>query len=277
MKSTKKDNLKNDEINNNIKQIYLKKQGKLLVDYSTPINEIKLVNKLNYKRSSIDYQQQSFFEPLNQSFNQTENFELKKINSLGKQSVDNQISQLTNQITNEKKKDDDTVSRKSIKSLENFDKRNSNKRKTSTVLELKNYDQHIAYWTEDTEVNQTKSKIKKLENKNKLDILIDKDQESNRSIKNDKIKNGFFQNTERNRTWTCVLMLGFLILSIVIYSKFLEKDTKNKDSKEYRIKFRENELRTFDLLDDNGNRVLTVYYGLKVPRDLKPIKCSKLR
>lgn len=271
MKSSDKENAnskdEDDEINNNIKQIYLNKNA-LLIDYSKPVNEIvgNVDNfKLNYKRSSVDHFEnksdyQPLFEPLKSyQHNQNETVELQRLISTGNQSCQSTSTTISQTASHDKKKDD-SISRKASVTQDSFlDKRN--KRKTSTVLELKNYDQ----WTEE----QKQLNL----GQNKLDLLIkEHDKESNKIRK----KKSFLRNTERNRTYALVFMLAFLILSMVIYSNFLEKDTKNKDSKEYRIKFRENELRTFDLLDENGNKVLTIHYGLKIPKDLKPIKCSKL-
>lgn len=262
MKSIK-DNLKSNEINNNIKQNYLKKdktfdsnsskKENFQINYNVDFNDCSVKSEINSKdnqRSSIeliDFVQQTPFELTN-----NETVELQKLISSSKETST-----------------DGTMSRKqSIVSQESSDKRSN--RKVSTVLELKDYK-----WTEEQEIITNKKSEERLNLKKLKQLestIVTKDQESNQV----KLKKNNLKNTERNRTWAYIFMLAFLILSMVIYSNYLEKESKTKNSLEYRIAFVDKELRTFDLLDDNGKQVLTVHYGLKIPRDIKPIKCSKL-
>lgn len=266
MKSAKED-LQTNEINN-VKSVYVSKERPLSVDHSTnqrkesfPIAEPKQrsdngKNESRKARDSgrsasielADFQQQPLFEPLN---SQNEEVELQRL-----------ISSIKDGSTS-----DGTMSRK--QSVVSQDSNKYGKRKISTVLELKDHK-----WTEEREESSSISSAERL-NFKKLKQLeasfASSDQESEQVKRKKRL-----QNTERNRTWALILMLAFLILSMVIYSNYLEKELKFKNSLDYRIVFRDKELRTFDLLDDNGRSVLTVHYGLKIPKDIKPVKCSKL-
>lgn len=259
MKPARED-FKNNEINNNLKSGYLTKERPF--DYSTSqrkenfqIADLRQksengkneARKAKDRPSSIeltDFQQQPLFEPLN---GQNEDVELQKL-----------ISSIKDGST-------DGTSRK--QSVVSQDSNKYGKRKISTVLELKDYK-----WTEEQDSTSISSaerinfkKLKQLEA-----AFASSEQEA------DQKRQQRLRNAERNRTWAIILMMAFLILSMVIYSRVLEKDLKFKNAEEYRIVFRDKELRTFDLLDDNGKSVLTVHYGLKIPKDIKPVKCSKL-
>lgn len=256
MKSAKED-LKNNEINNNIRSGYLSKERPF--DHSTGQRKGNFPKcessksepkkaKDSHRSPSIELADlQPLFEPLN---SQTEEVELQKL-----------IYSIKDGSTS-----DGTMSRK--QSVVSQDSNKYGKRKISTVLELKDYK-----WTEEQDSTSISSaerinfkRLKQLEA-----AFATADQEADQAKRKKHLKN-----TERNRTWALILMLAFLILSMVAYSNYLEKDLKFKNSLEYRIVFRDKELRTFDLLDDNGRSVLTVHYGLKIPKDIKPVKCSKL-
>lgn len=265
MKPAKEDLQKCEINNNNAKSGYLSKERQLSVDHSTnqrkesfPIVELKQRSdngkaergkgRESGRAASIelaDFQQQPLFEPLN-----SEEVELQRL-----------ISCIKDGTTSE-----GPMSRK--QSVVSQDSKYG-KRKISTVLELKDHK-----WTEEREESGSISSAERINFKKlkQLEAAFASNDQESEQIKRKKR----LQNTERNRTWALILMLAFLILSMVIYSNYLEKELKFKNSLEYRIVFRDKELRTFDLLDDNGRSVLTVHYGLKIPKDIKPVKCSKL-
>ena len=255
--------LKNNEINNNTKPGYLIKERPF--DHATgqrkenlPFADLRQRSengksetkkaKDSQRSSSIELSdfQQPLFEPLNSA---NEEVELQKL-----------ISSIKDGSTS-----DGTMSRK--QSVVSQDSNKYGKRKISTVLELKDYK-----WTEEQESTSISSaekiNFKKLK---QLEASFAASEDADQAKRKKRL-----QNTERNRTWALISMMAFLILSMVICSNYLEKDLKFKNSLEYRIVFRDKELRTFDLLDDSGRSVLTVHYGLKIPKDIKPVKCSKL-
>ena len=80
---------------------------------------------------------------------------------------------------------------------------------------------------------------------------------------------------DRFRTWVIVIILGLINLSMVMFSGFLQKDSKVKEGTAFRLNLREDQ-RIFDLLDQHGNTLVKIRYGVSIPDDIKPVKCSKL-
>lgn len=285
MKSVK-GNLKNDEINNNIKQIYLTNKGRAY-SISNPVQSSSKSSSRFQSSGRPDQTNQSNRGPLDGLFksefrdddqlgdfdaidfqspqfeqsNQNESVELQKILP-----TTSTTTSMCRESERSKDTESGTISRKQSIASQDLDKRTN--RKASTVLELKDYDK----WTEENEIARSQDQFKRQQ---QLRKTIAKRKDHELTVESGRKKQ--LKNTERNRTtWFYVFMLAFVILSMVITSNYLERDSKVKNSLEYRIVFREKELRTFDLLDDNGKQVLTVHYGLKIPKDIKPIKCTKL-